>query len=286
MSFLDKEAKRFKENAQASSNKLSQRRTIVAPSTSAPTPVRSSTPSGSQNGELKRKRPDEPKVVYSQPVSQTSGQNIMTQVHFAIEYLKNKMVPLSLDDIISYLSVQGQGQGYRSLMQSILREHDKVLYDPGLDRYEFRPAHNIRNGEQLIAHLQSQRSAKGLNVKELRDGWPGAEDVINGLEADGKLLVTRNKKDDHAKMVWLNDASLRCEIDPEFQGIWHKIKLPDQQAVEEDLEKAGLISASKMAAPKAVKKVEQKKRKAPRKGGRKTNVHMQGIFKDYSHLKP
>jgi hypothetical protein len=40
--------------------------------------------------DLKRKRPETSTIVYSQPADTGTGQNIMTQVTYAVENLKNK----------------------------------------------------------------------------------------------------------------------------------------------------------------------------------------------------
>ena len=74
-----------------------------------------------------------------------------------------------------------------------------------------------------------------MNVRELREGCPQVEETINKLEKEGRLLVTRNKKDDHAKMVWANDPRLIVHFEDDFRQIWEKIRIPDQQTVKEEL---------------------------------------------------
>jgi transcription initiation factor TFIIE subunit beta len=215
----------------------------------------------------------------------------MTQVLFAIDHMKNKDVPLKFADILSYLSLQHRGHdpGYIHALRRILQSHDKVEYDPtgagGEGTFRFRPPHNIRTAEQLLQKLQSQSTAQGMSVRELREGWPNIVTTINRLEEEGKLLVTRNRKDDHPKMVWANDPSLIQHFDGEFRQIWEKIKIPDQQAVTEELEKAGITPTSKNKVVKPRPKVEHKKVKKPRRSGKTTNTHMSGVLRDYSHLK-
>lgn len=215
----------------------------------------------------------------------------MTQVVFAIEYLKNKAAPLKYSDIQSYLSLQQQGHdsGYVYALKRILQGHEKVEYDPsganGEGTYRFRPPHNIRSAEQLLQKLQSQTTAQGMSVRELREGWPNVVETINKLEKEGKLLVTRNKKDDVPKMVWANDPSLIQHFDDEFRQIWEKIKIPDAQTVREELEKAGITPTSKNKIVNQKPKIEQKKVKKARRSGKTTNTHMAGILRDYSHLK-
>lgn len=289
MSYLKKQISAFKSEVTSSSSKISNKRTTVAATKSTPSPAPTSHPPISNKQELKRKRHDQSNVVYSQPADTGTGKNIMTQVTYAIEHLKTKGMPMTLTELLSYLSLQHREDEYKRTIGTILRSHEKVDYeekgDGGEGTYSFRPVHNIRSGERLLGHLQSQPTAQGLNVRELRDGWPGAEEAINKLEYEGKLLVTRNKKDNHARMVWPNDPSLAVHIDEEFQTIWQKIKLPEAAALADDLEKAGLTPANKSRGIRVKPKVPEKKTKKPRKGGKTTNVHMVGVLRDYSHLK-
>ncbi|KAJ9299794.1 hypothetical protein DTO271G3_2678 [Paecilomyces variotii] len=297
MSYLQQQIKSFNANVVDAAGRLpQQKRTAgsngvvagsgVSASSSQPPSSGTSTPTG----DPKRRRHDAD-IVYSQPANTGTGKDIMTQVLFAIEHMKAKGVPLKFSDIVSYLSLQHRAndQGYIHALRSILQVHEKVQYDPkganGEGTFSFRPPHNIRNAEQLLKKLQSQPTAAGMNVRELREGWPNVEDTINQLEKEGKLLVTRNKKDDHAKMVWANDPSLVQRFDDEFKQIWEKIKVPDQQTVTEELEKAGITPTNKNKVVKARPKFEMKKTKKPRRSGKTTNTHMMGILRDYSHLK-
>lgn len=291
MSYLQQQLKSFNASVMESANRMPQQKRVAnnAPLSGSSSQVPSSAPTPSSSGEVKNKRHDAD-IVYSQPANTGFGKDIMTQVTFAIEHLKSKGVPLKFDDIVSYLSLQHHTDDpVVSALRTILRRHEKVNYDPngagGEGTFSFRPPHNVRNPEQLLQKLQSQTTATGMNVRELREGWPDVEDAINQLEKEGKLLVTRNKKDDHAKMVWANDPSLIEHFDDEFKQIWDKIKVPDAQAVKEALEKAGITPTNKNKVIKPRPKPEQKKTKKPRRSGKTTNTHMMGILRDYSHLK-
>ncbi|PYH84241.1 transcription initiation factor IIE, beta subunit [Aspergillus uvarum CBS 121591] len=292
MSYLQNQLKSFNASVVDSASRLGQQRrfnhnnntTTSASSSQLPSSTSTPTPGGGD-----RKRHDE--IVYSQPANTGTGKDIMTQVIFAIEHMKSKGVPLKFPDIISYLSLQHRAndQGYVQALRSILQVHDKVQYDPrganGEGTFSFRPPHNIRSAEQLLKKLQTQSTGAGMSVRELREGWPNVEETINQLEKEGKLLVTRNKKDDHAKMVWANDPSLIQQFDDEFRSIWEKIKIPDQQTVKEELERAGIVPTNKNKVVKQRPKIEHKKVKKPRRSGKTTNTHMMGVLRDYSHLK-
>lgn len=294
MSHLSQQLKNFNAGVVDYAKSMPQQRRFVhnannasASSSQVPSSVSTPTPGG---GDPRRKRHDAD-IVYSQPANTGTGKDIMTQVIFAIEHMKSKGVPLKFGDIVSYLSLQHRAndQGYVQALRSILQMHDKVQYDPrganGEGTFAFRPPHNIRSAEQLLQKLQAQSTGAGMSVRELREGWPNVEETINKLEKEGKLLVTRNKKDDHAKMVWANDPSLIQEFDEEFKHIWEKIRVPDAQTVKEELEKAGITPTNKNKVVKARPKVENRKVKKPRRSGKTTNTHMMGILRDYSHLK-
>ena len=287
MSYLQNQINAFKSSVNSSAGKLANKRTAGGThSGSSPAPPVSST---TKQNELKRKRPEQNTVVYSQPADTGTGKNIMTQVTYAIDYLKIRGTPKTLTEIIGHLSIHNYGTEYQRMIKTILMKHDKVNYDPkndgGEGTFSFRPAHDILNPDKLLGHLQSQPTFKGLSVRELKDGWNGAEESIDELEDQGKLLVTRNKKDNHAKMVWPNDPSLSFTIDEEFQLIWHKIKLPESGALADELEREGLTPANKSRVVKANPVKQEKKTKKPRRGGKTTNSHMVGVLRDYSHLK-
>ncbi|KAI9780782.1 MAG: hypothetical protein M1839_006570 [Geoglossum umbratile] len=296
-SFFQKQLDAFKENASNASSKLSNKRTVAVQSATL-TP-RPSTPSGGNMSDPKRKRPDSSStIVYSQPADTGTGRYIMTQVTYAVDYLKSKETPQTLASIIGYLSLQDQTPDSKRTIANILKRHDRVEFTPGdtpsktadnwdSGTYRFRPIHNIRSATELLAYLQAQPTAQGLSVKELKDGWSGAEDAIDFLESHSQLLVTRNKKDNHARMVWANDPSLSQNIDTEFQNRWHKIKIPVSAELPGELSKAGLKPTSVDPATVVKKAAPGKKerQKRPRRGGRQTNTHMAGILRDYSAKK-
>ncbi|KAK4695510.1 transcription initiation factor TFIIE subunit beta, partial [Lecanoromycetidae sp. Uapishka_2] len=288
MSFLQDQINAFKSSANQASIKIDNKRTTAAPKTLTPSTATLQPPALNQN-DRKRKQPEQVKIVYSQPANTGTGTNINTQITLAVEQLKNKGIPQTLTDIINYLSLHNAARQYKQSIGTILMSHPKVEYNPKSDGgealFRYRPPHNIRSQDQIVGHLQAQHTFKGLGVKELKDGWPGAEDAIDDLEIENKLLVTRNKKDNHAKMVWPNDPSLAFEIDEEFLNMWHKVKLPEPGAVADELEREGLLPANKSRGVKKMIAAPTKKTKKPRKGGKTTNTHMQGVLRDYSHLK-
>ncbi|OKL61292.1 hypothetical protein UA08_03761 [Talaromyces atroroseus] len=288
MSYLQQQINIFNSSVVSSAGRLPQQKRIIG--NSQPISSTSSQPT-SATGTPGPARRHDANIVYSQPADTGTGKDIMTNVLYAIQKMKEKNAPLTFEDIVGYLSLQERrhDQGYVHALRSILQVHDKVNYDPsgadGKGTFSFRPPHNIRSEEQLLQKLQSQTTMTGILVKDLKEGWPGVEQTIDKLEQEGKLLVTRNKKDNHPKMVWANDPSLVHQFDDEFRQIWEKTKIPDQQHVIEELEKAGMIPTNKNKVVKPRPKVEQKKTKKPRRTGKTTNTHMMGILRDYSHLK-
>jgi transcription initiation factor TFIIE subunit beta len=252
---------------------------------SAPSP----TPSTSSSSGAKRKRDEAPiNGVYSQPQDTGTGQHIYTQFTYTIEHLKADQRWFTLKEILGYLNIREDDITMVRSLEHLFRSNNdsnRIEWDRRNNLYRYRPKYNIRNAAELKGWLQNQKSAAGLPVKDLKDGWPGAADAINELEKKQEVLVGRHKKDNQPKTVWINDPSLMHKMDPEFQSEWHKIQLPPNP---DDL-RSKLISAGLKPSSTARKPVasgpKEKKRKAARKGGKQTNTHMASILKDFSHLR-
>jgi transcription initiation factor TFIIE subunit beta len=71
----------------------------------------------------------------------------------------------------------------------------------------------FRNKAQLLTEIQrSTKKGGGLSVKTLKESWKDAPSVIEELEKEGDVLVTRTAKDGQMKMVFWN------EIKPDEDG--------------------------------------------------------------------
>ena len=227
--------------------------------------------------------------IYSQPAATGTGVDVRTKVLFAIDSLKAKS-PASIP-IATLIAdnIRGPEQTPElvSRFKQFLNANEKVSYSKETDSYSFRPVHDIFNADDLIGFLQSQTTALGLNVRDLKDGWNDVEKTIDLLEEEKKLLVVRNKKDNHPKMVWADDPTLNAPMDAEFIRFWDEIQMPSggHEAIVKELKHKGMTSADSGLAPasKVIKK--EKPKKKVRRGGKVTNTHMQGILRDYSHLK-
>ncbi|CZR57121.1 related to transcription initiation factor IIE, beta subunit [Phialocephala subalpina] len=298
-SYLAKQQAAFKSDAMSAAPKVATKQRSLAPpapeSAPSPAPSNASNASKSEGKDMKRKR--EPQnVVYSQPAATGYGTEAFTQVTYVIEFLKKKNEPKTFREILEYLSQVNADDRTKVLIARILRQHERVhhtpdpnlkvqSYDSGL--FEHKPIINVRSKKDLIAYLQAKVDAQGVSVKDLKDGWPDCEDAIDELEKEHKILVTRTKKDNHARMVWGNDPTLHHEVDFEFQDMWHKTELPSVDELVRKLQDAGQKPASEDPSKriKAAPKPKEKKKRAPRRGGKTTNTHMAHLLKDFSHLK-
>jgi len=225
--------------------------------------------------------------IYSQPASTSTGSDARTNVLFAVCRLKEKS-PQSIpaDELISFvLSASARQDAQRvNLFTYFLKANEKVNYDSKTDSYSFRPVHSIFDADGLLHYLQKQDTALGISVRDLKDGWPNATDAIDELESQHKLLVTRNKKDNVPRMVWLDDPTLHVRLDQEYKDLWEKIVVPEKHDdVIKELVKDGLKPAGTVSVVKAVKKAEKKKKK-PRRGAKITNTHMGDVFKNYDGI--
>lgn len=294
-SYLERQQAAFKTDVMSAAPKVTSKHSLAAPPISAPSPSPSnaSNASKSENKDAKRKR-EPANIVYSQPAATGYGNEAFTQVTYVIEFLKRKDEAKTFQEILEYLSQVNAEEHVKKLIIQILKKHDRVRWIPDSQAKSWdsgtfihRPIINVRTKKDLVAYLQAKPDAQGVSVKDLKDGWPDCESAIDELERENKILVTRTKKDSHARMVWSNDPSLVHHIDNEFLEMWRKVDLPSVDDLVRKLMDAGQKPASEDPS-KRVKpppKPKEKKKRAPRKGGRTTNTHMAHLLKDYNHLK-
>lgn len=262
---------------------LSAPRPVTAPASVAGSPSWPSTPNSNDLAEAaarKRKRARNT-VVYSTPADTGSGSHLLSNLTYAVDYLKKSETSKSIGDITSYLNVQSSP----SLIQ-LLQRHEKVDYESQSGLYAFRPLHNIRSAFDLLQFLQNELGGNGLAVKELKDGWPSALDEILRLEEDKLVLVLRAKKDNQPRMVWANDVSKEMPIDTEFITMWRSLAVPSISDLPHELERVNLKPTS--VDPATIKRApapKKEKQQKPRRG-RITNTHLPGILRDYSGGKP
>ena len=253
------------------------------PPPAQPTPAATPTPGTPKRKRVvQQSRPTAPSIVYSQPTDTAlMGQHILTQVHHAVQYLKEKERPLTPDDVAGYLSIQ-----MTPALLDILKRNERITYNAANNTFAFRPKHNIRSATALVGYLQQLPTAQGLLVKELKDGWAGALEAVDQLEADGEILVTRTKKDNQARMVWGNDKTLDVDVDDEFKAIWHRILIPPNEELPGQLEALGLKPTSEDPSKlkKEVKK-DSKRKRANNRRAKVSNTHMSGILKDSKDLR-
>ncbi|KAK1755718.1 1e60ec1f-fb16-4d6f-a6f1-dad0f04b8cd0 [Echria macrotheca] len=277
--------------------RLGTKRSLAPPS---PSPSVGSTASAAAGGTTPRKDRDTPgasgshPIVYSQPQLTGTGTNTVSQMSYAVTWLRTKEEPQTYMDVLGYLSGTNWPESAQENFVELMRLNPRIQWtpDPTLSEqtwrtgtYMHRPTiPNVRNKTQLLAYLQKKTDASGVDVKDLKDGWPNCDAALSELEAAHKILVVRAKKDGVAKRVWPDDPSLFHEIDPELKLMWAKTDVPAPDSIVQRLKAAGQKPMSEDPRDKvlAAPKVEKKKR-ATRKTGKLTNTHMNKLFKDYSN---
>jgi len=294
-SYFEKSAEAFKSNVISASSKVANKRTLAPPPASAPSPAPSNASSKGDSKDPKRKREAHP-VVYSQPEATGYGTDLLTQITYIIEFLKKKDDSKTFQEILQYLSKSNAAEQQKRIMAGILRKHGSIEWIPDLKMkvqqwdsgtFRHKPKINVRSKTELLAYLQQKPDARGVPVTDLKDGWPDCEGPISELEDQNQVLVTRTKKDNHARMVWANDRTLVHRVDSEFHVMWHKTELPGPDDLVRKLLDAGQKPASEDPSKriKAPMKQKEKKKRPARKSGRTTNTHMEHLLRDYDHLK-
>ena len=257
--------------------------------TSSPSPAPSQVPVSSHETSNPNQTTLKTDGIWSQPADTGTGTSLLTQISYTIKRLQKDGTSFTLEGLISYLSLHVLTEQETRIFAKALRDHPSISYDPaGLDgqgSYTFKSRYDIHDSSQLLRHLQGLPTFHGLPANDLKEGWADSEEAIRNLQDSHKLLVLRSRKDEKAKMVWLDDPTLCRRIDPEFRDIWGKIKLPDPETTAADLERNGLLPTNKFKKPKVARKTQEKKQKKSKRSGKVTNQHITHILKDYSQIR-
>ncbi|KAI1343133.1 hypothetical protein F5Y15DRAFT_278076 [Xylariaceae sp. FL0016] len=243
-----------------------------------------------------------PAAIAQQQAATDFGSHMMTQLTYAVDFLKAKGAPKTLQEVLAHLTLDTLPEQQQKVFVSLMQKHSRIQHVPPTQKeqqekrvpawragkYQFKAKiPGVHDKISLLAFLQRKTDASSLSVKDLKDGWPDCDGAITELERDHKILVVRTRKDNHAKFVWLDDPSLAHPVDSEFQSMWHKTPLPSLDDIVRKLQSVGQKPASedprlkKLDAP--VQKAKKRKNNKPPK--HQSNSHMAHLLKDYSHLK-
>ncbi|KAG9096993.1 hypothetical protein FRC06_008122 [Ceratobasidium sp. 370] len=225
--------------------------------------------------------------VFSQPKDTGSGTQKGTQLSYLIAALRERKGPIRLEDLGAHAGVPDAE--HDSVLVKALNEHERVVFDPRLKLYTWRPDFQVKDKHTVLGEVtRHARGGAGISIKALRESWTGAVQAVEELEKEGLVLVTRSARDDHMKMVFRNDLTPEQggkKVDDEFCKLWHELVVPPEADMLKSLESEGLqITATESSAKTTGTQKKKGKKSAPRQRPVKiTNTHLQGIdlSKDY-----
>ncbi|OBA19821.1 transcription initiation factor IIE, beta subunit [Metschnikowia bicuspidata var. bicuspidata NRRL YB-4993] len=236
-------------------------------------------PPHKRNGDNQDSNFQEAKRQKQEILEGVSGAHLSTRLHLAVEYIKQQDTPILVKKLEGYLSFD-----ITHTLLPLLKEIDRIKYDPATNTLEYMSLHNIRTADDLLNFLRLQPTFKGTSVKELRDGWSGCLEAISKLEEDNKILVLRNKKENAPRLVWANLGGEIGNIDEEFVELWNKIRVPDRDSLYQVLVDNSLKPTGEDPQEMKKKPQQQERKQKKARRGKITNTHMKGILKDYSQL--
>ncbi|KAF7306563.1 B-block-TFIIIC domain-containing protein [Mycena indigotica] len=200
----------------------------------------------------KKKPRPKSNVVWSQPADTGSGNNVNTQLVYAVDHLKSTPNPMRLEDIAL---LTGTPLLEDSLLLEKFKAHDRVLYNPKTNLYSYKHEYSFRTKPALLTEIQrATKNGGGIHVKTLKEVWKEAPAAVEELEAEGEVLVTRTVKDGQLRMVFWNEIKPTEEaggkkVEQEFMDLWHQLKLPDDVELKRELANEGLQLTSAAQAP-------------------------------------
>ncbi|KZV94681.1 hypothetical protein EXIGLDRAFT_500351 [Exidia glandulosa HHB12029] len=215
-------------------------------------------------------------IVFSQPADTGTGQNVNTQLVYAVKHLKDNGNPMRLQDLAILSNVPLLNDA--GLFDKF-KNHDRVVHDEKTGLFSYRHDYDFRNKETLLTEVQRHaKNGGGLSVRLLKESWKEAPAAIEELEKEGHVLVTRTMKDGQMKMVFYNEVPTpEPPVEDEFRSMWHSLHVPPEADMLRVLRAEGL-QATQGEAP--VSRAQQPKKKGKKSGPRQrqvkiTNTHLQ-----------
>ncbi|RKP11008.1 hypothetical protein THASP1DRAFT_12074 [Thamnocephalis sphaerospora] len=156
-----------------------------------------------------------------------------------------------------------------------LSQNAKVTFNAENGTFAYKPEHNVKTKEEVLALLRDGAGAGGIELCELKDSNANVAKLAEELSASGDVLIARNR-DGTARILYYNDTSLNTAMDEEFKAMWRSLKVPDEADLPKRMAEAGLktmdvFDTSVKREPK-MKRPKQRTRK-----GKITNTHLEGI---------
>lgn len=307
-SFLERQQKAMAASLAGAASKLSGaskpnslKRPPPSPSPSV-TSTTSAAPGNDGSGSTPKKiKRETTATIFSQPAQTGYGTELGSNIIYIVDNLKEHGKPKSLDDVLGHVNLHRRDDNFKRAVVETLKAHTKVNFirDPKAEaadpenawktgKYEHLPIiPGVKDETSLLRYLSERKTAQGISVKDLKDGWPSCDETITKLEKAHKLLVVRTKKDGVARTVWIDDPSLHHDVDAEFKLMWHRVEVPPLEDIVRKLAAAGQKPTSDDPQLKvhAVAKDTKKNKKRAVNIKKMTNVHMAGLLKNFDHIK-
>ncbi|KAI1211258.1 transcription initiation factor IIE, beta subunit [Annulohypoxylon truncatum] len=238
-----------------------------------------------------------PAAAAAAAASQDYGSHIITQLTYAVDFLKSKGTPKTLQEIMDHLTLQHYPEHVQKFFATTMQRHSRMQYRPDpkakslpeseqwrAGTYEFKPMlPGVTSKVTLLEYLQSKTDASATEVKAIKDGWPNCDEALMELEAEHKILTVRTKKEQTHRFVWLDNPALHHKVDDEFRAMWFKEPLPSVEEMPRKLKALGqkATSGGTKANANAGQKAPPKRKKASRVQKKFENEHMRSIFEQH-----
>ena len=99
-------------------------------------------------------------------MGEMTGSHLSTQLHLAVEYIKEHDQPISVEKLQNYLSFD-----ISHTLLPLLNEIDRVKYDESKGTLEYVSLHNIRSSDDLL-NFETSNHIQGHFRKRIK-GWLG-----------------------------------------------------------------------------------------------------------------
>lgn len=193
--------------------------------------------------------PQEAPIIAPSPVpsSASSGRHINSVIHAIITLLKSTNgMPVTLQRI---QTVTGFDLAAEPTLLDRLLRNEHIVFEEHQRTLAMRQSLPIKNKEELLQLLKSQRNGTPLEINELKETTPLLEDMAMELADEHKAFVFKPREDSSNKLIFLNDYPNYPNVDSILKRLWTSTDVPaDTNQIVASLEKSGMRPHSKASA--------------------------------------
>ena len=198
-----------------------------------------------------------------------SNTHVLARLHEIVDFLKTSGQPQSIETLYKRFKID-------DTLQGLINKSDQIIYNRTTRMLTFKQPYTFNSRDSVYLYLKDHFY---LDLAAAKKYYPQVADDCLSLEEEKKVIVLKTK--DIPKQAFINLHPEIPQADKMFFDAWNAIRIPDEEGLNKELLRRGLIKVNKQQVEIETKfedvqppKIKKKSRRMFQK--KRTNIHMGG----------